>query len=472
MQVSSNTRLLRVETLATDLAPSRSRGVHSNLDVLTASTGRRPSAPGPAAALPIENGTPTASTIIVPGTVPAAAAVRALAEELASMAGGDTAAARVAADALSTLADAYNERTAIALAPAIRHWTRVAEQLLGRAASPAASPLPAAPAPSSPVPASPAPAPAPTTSTSSPSPATSSNQPAPAAPRTPTYDDLPAHMKGGVSSGNGMPIILVNDPSEIELLPLWASMHPAASAFYRDLIAQGLAASRGQVMGLGGFEIHIKGKDDPVRTPVTSTTPATNDPAREKLREASVRLRGVDLTDINRDWTHQMIESGTATNPAFYALLETAAAGVRAAYREHFGREPTKDEMACWLPFSASMEGNQRQWAANAERLRQRESLDQVAALIAARPPSAPVATTPAAPATTPPAVTDAQIAQFVNANLQNPGAIASAMVQYGVSMGRLQAATGASWSDIEAYVASSNDDTLKRLLAQHKGAA
>lgn len=282
-------------------------------------------------------------------------------------------------------------------------------------------------------------------------------------------------MKGGISPANGMQVIIVNDPSEIPLLPIWASMHPNAAAFYKDLIAQGLADSRGQVMGLMGFEIHVKGVDERVAAPSTPTSSSNIDPALAKLRDVSVNLRGVDLTDYNRDWARQMVESGTASNPAFYQLLETAAATITAAYRQHFGREPTKDEMAMWLPFTPSMEANERLWKTSAQRLQQRANLEQVAATIAARSSSSTTPTAPAAPtepAPQPPSVTDAQIADFVRANLQNPDAIASAMVQYGVSMDRLRVAIGASWDEIKAYVGSSNNATLTRLLAEQVGAS
>ncbi|HSI05113.1 MAG: hypothetical protein ACAI38_18180 [Myxococcota bacterium] len=180
--------------------------------------------------------------------------------------------------------------------------------------------------------------------------------------------------------------------------------------------------------------------------------------ALAKLREASVRLRGVDLADYNRDWARQMVESGTASNPAFYQLLEKAAATIKEAYRKHLGREPTKDEMGVWLPFAASMDANERQWATNVQRLQDRANLEQAAAMIAARNTSS---TAP---------LTDAQIADYIRANLKNPNAITAAMLQYGVSFARVQAALGATSAEIAAYVANSNNDTLKRLYAEQTG--
>lgn len=212
--------------------------------------------------------------------------------------------------------------------------------------------------------------------------------------------------------------------------------------------------------GASATVLPTSGEPEPVTTDAAvaagRATTAADAAAFAKLREASIRLRGVDV-DPNDAWAQKMIESGTAADPAFYALLEEAAATITSAYQVHHGRSPTKREMAAWLPFAPSMEANGRVWEANAERLKKRSDLDHVAAR---------EITQSAKPAAD---VTNADIAAFVRANLDDPNAIANAMAQYGVSIRTLQAATGFTSDEIAAYIASSGNATLQRILAEHQ---
>lgn len=200
-------------------------------------------------------------------------------------------------------------------------------------------------------------------------------------------------------------------------------------------------------------------KADTQAVPATTVTSASDREALERLRQASLSLRGVDIADFNMDWAQKMVDSGVASDPAFYKMLEDATAVIKEAYQRHYGREPTKGEMAAWLPFAPSMEANKRQWQSNLERLQDRQNLDYVAARETART---------GVPSPEAQKVQDAQITEFIRANISNPDAIANAMVEYGVSMGRLQSATGATWDEIVAYVAQSGNGTLQRLLAEH----
>lgn len=86
--------------------------------------------------------------------------------------------------------------------------------------------------------------------------------------------------------------------------------------------------------------------------------------AFEKLRTAS-KLRGVDITDnpSSAGWAQQMLQSGTAKDPAFYALVDDTLAAVRSAYQKELNRAPTQAEIAEWLPFTANMDYNRRRAA-------------------------------------------------------------------------------------------------------------
>ena len=175
-----------------------------------------------------------------------------------------------ARNALQTLASVYGGETSGRVYEAISHWMQIAAGL----ARPSASPAPATSAPPS--------APAVTgTATQSTARAQSSTRDldGTAVP----YDQLPARMRGGTSSGNGMPIIIVRDASELASLPMWKGMHPAAAQSYYDRLAEALRNESGSVMGFAGYEIEVVGTSGVER----SSQPTT--PAKPYVSDADIK---------------------------------------------------------------------------------------------------------------------------------------------------------------------------------------
>ena len=116
----------------------------------------------------------------------------------------------------------------------------------------------------------------------------------------------------------------------------------------------------------------------PLVDPPFAQTPADK-AAFERLRATS-KLRGVDITDnpSSAGWAQQMLESGTAKDPAFYAMVDDTLAAVRAAYQKELNRAPTQAELAEWLPFTPNMDYNRRRAAEVLVELQDRKNIDFV----------------------------------------------------------------------------------------------
>lgn len=116
------------------------------------------------------------------------------------------------------------------------------------------------------------------------------------------------------------------------------------------------------LMGAQSEKDLIKERSPLLNPPFVQT--AEDAAAFERLRTAS-KLRGVDITDnpTSAGWAQQMLQSGTAKDPAFYALVDDTLAAVRSAYQKELKRAPTQAEIAEWLPFTANMDYNRRRAA-------------------------------------------------------------------------------------------------------------
>ncbi len=165
--------------------------------------------------------------------------------------------------ALSTLASVYRSETYGAVYEAIKHWMTVASGILRPSVPTGASTS----------------TPAGSTTTPGASSGHSGNS---LAGTSVPYEQLPARMQGGISSGNGMPVIIVRDASELASLPMWAGMHPAAAQNYHDRLADALRNESGSVMGFAGYEIEVVGTNGVER----SSTPAT--PAKPWVTNAEI----------------------------------------------------------------------------------------------------------------------------------------------------------------------------------------
>ncbi len=139
--------------------------------------------------------------------------------------------------------------------------------------------------------------------------------------------------------------------------------------------------------GLSGVESErlLAKERTPLVNPSFVKTPA-DAAAFERLRAAS-KLRGIDITDnpSSASWAQQMLESGTAKNPAFFKAVDNTIAAVRAAYQKQLNRSPTQVELAEWVPFSANMQYNERRAAQVLVELQDRQYIDAVTAKIQRR---------------------------------------------------------------------------------------
>ncbi len=123
----------------------------------------------------------------------------------------------------------------------------------------------------------------------------------------------------------------------------------------------------------------------PLVNPPFVKTPA-DAAAFERLRAAS-KLRGVDITNnaTSAGWAEQMLLTGTARDPDFYAMVDQTIAAVRAAYQKQLGRAPSQEEIADWVPFSANQAYNRRRAAEVLVDLQKKDKLDEVTARIQRR---------------------------------------------------------------------------------------
>ena len=197
--------------------------------------------------LPLEEGPGSSTAVTAPANAATdASAIAAMIAQLADPAlVSDPSLALAARQALQTLASVYGGETSGRVYEALSHWMAVAGGLM-RAPTTAAS-----------------------TSSGPRANRTSGDLAATSVP----YEQLPEQMKGGTSSANGLPVIIVRDASELASLPMWKDMHPAAAQSYRERLAEALRNESGSVMGFAGFEIEVVGTNG-VERGDAPTTPA------------------------------------------------------------------------------------------------------------------------------------------------------------------------------------------------------